>query len=265
VVLFCGGLGMRLRDYSENVPKPMVTVGYRPLLWNVMRYYAHYGHKDFVLCLGHKADVVKNYFLNYNEYLSNDFTMAKGGQDLRLAQSDIHDWTITFADTGLSSNIGERLLAARKYIRDEAVFLANYSDGLTDYPLPQLIDAFTRRDKIGCFLSVRPNHSFHIVSSREDGAVESIKGVGPSELYVNGGYFIFKQAVFDYLKPGEELVQEPFQRLIARNELTTCRYDGFWLSMETFKDKQQLDDMYARGETPWEVWKPSNPAADPTC
>ena len=255
VVLFCGGLGMRLREYSENIPKPMVNVGYRPILWNVMKYYAHYGHKDFILCLGHKADVIKNYFLNYNEYLSNDFTLSNGGKDLQLSNSDIHDWRITFADTGLTSNIGQRLKAVEKYLNGEEVFLANYSDGLTDFPLPTMIDYFLRQNKIGCFLSIRPNQSFHIVSMKENGLVKEITGLRRSDIWVNGGYFAFKREIFDYISPGEELVLEPFQRLIEKQELITYQYDGFWLSMETFKDKQRLDDMYSQGDTPWEVWK----------
>ncbi len=262
VVLFCGGLGMRLREFSENIPKPMVNVGYRPILWNVMKYYAHYGHKDFILCLGHKADVFKNYFLNYNEYLSNDFTLSNGGRDLQLSNSDIHDWRITFADTGLTSNIGQRLKAVEKYLNGEEIFLANYSDGLTDFPLPRLIDLFLLQNKIACFLSIRPNQSFHIVSMKENGLVREITGLGRSDIWVNGGYFAFKREIFDYIRPGEELVHEPFQRLIKKQELITYQYDGFWLSMETFKDKQRLDDMYSQGETPWEIWKAPNDASN---
>ena len=132
VVLFCGGLGMRLRDYSETIPKPMVNIGYRPILWHVMKYYAHYGHKDFILCLGHRADAVKNYFLNYNECASNDFVLSGGGKNLELLNSDIHDWRITFADTGIHSNIGQRLRAVEMHLEGEEEFLANYCDGLTD-------------------------------------------------------------------------------------------------------------------------------------
>src|SRR5207249_7966203 len=165
-------------------------------------------------------------------------------------------WKITFADTGLSSNIGQRLKAVEKYLEGEEAFLANYSDGLSDFHLPGLVDYFFQQDKIGCFLSIRPNHSFHIVSMNGDGIVKGINGVGRSDIWVNAGYFAFRKEIFDYINPGEELVQEPFQRLIEKKELITCRYEGFWLGMETFKDKQQLDDMYSHGETPWEVWKP---------
>jgi glucose-1-phosphate cytidylyltransferase len=135
VVLFCGGMGMRIREYSDSIPKPMVPIGYRPLLWHLMKYYAYYGHKDFILCLGYKADAVKDYFLNYNECVSNNFVLSNGGKKLRLLSSDIHDWNITFVDTGITSNIGQRLKAVEPYLQGESVFLANYSDGLTDLPL----------------------------------------------------------------------------------------------------------------------------------
>ena len=127
VVLFCGGLGMRLREYSESIPKPMVPVGYRPILWHVMKYYAHFGHKDFILCLGYRADVIKEYFLDYNECLSNDFTLSQGARKIELANSDIDSWRITFVDTGMQANIGQRLKAVQPYLEGEEAFLANYA------------------------------------------------------------------------------------------------------------------------------------------
>ena len=258
VVLFCGGLGMRLREHSESIPKPMVTIGYRPILWHVMKYYANFGHKDFILCLGYKADIIKKYFLNYEECLSNDFTMSAGGKDLKLSNSDIQDWKITFVDTGLNSNIGQRLKSVEKYLEGEEMFLANYADGLTDLSLPKLIDYFSSKKKVGCFLSVKPTHSFHVVAIQNDGIVQDIQDLSRSGIWFNGGYFVFRNEIFKYIKPGEELVHEPFQRLIKKQELTAYKYDGFWMSMDTFKDKQRLDDMYSRGETPWEVWRPSS-------
>jgi glucose-1-phosphate cytidylyltransferase len=257
VVLFCGGLGMRLKEYSETIPKPMVHIGYRPILWYVMKYYAHYGYKDFILCLGYKADTIKNYFLDYKEYLSNDFILSNGGRELQLFNRDIQDWKITFVDTGLNSNVGQRLKAVEKYLEGEEIFLANYTDGLTDFYLPNLIDYFHKNNKIACFLSVRPNHSFHIVSAQEDGIVTRIQSLAASDIWINGGFFVFKREIFDYLNPGEDLVQEPFLRLIEKKELITWKYEGFWMCMDTFKDKQILDEMYAQGDTPWEVWKPS--------
>ena len=162
IVLFCGGLGLRMRDYADQIPKPMVPIGYRPILWHVMKYFAHFGHKDFILCLGYRSDLIKQYFLNYNECLSNDFVLSKGGKNLELANSDIHDWRITFVDTGLRSNIGQRLLAVQQYVANEGVFLANYTDGLTDLDLSSYLDYARQRDKIATFLSVKPSLSYHV-------------------------------------------------------------------------------------------------------
>ncbi len=254
VVLFCGGFGTRMRDYSESIPKPMVNIGYRPILWQVMKYYAHYGHKDFILCLGYKADLIKSYFLNYNEWLSNNFTLSNGG-NIKLFNSDIEDWNITFVDTGLTANIGERFKAVEKYLEGEDVFLANYSDGLTDLHLPTYIENFHKLNKIASFLSVRPSQSFHLVDMNEDGLVKDIQDVKNRDIWINGGYFIFQKEIFKYINQGEELVLEPFQRLIARQQLFSYKYTGFFGVMDTFKEKQQLDDMYAQGERPWEVWK----------
>lgn len=260
VVIFCGGFGMRIREYSDIVPKPMVPIGPRPILWNVMRYYAHFGHKDFILCLGHQAEVIKNYFLNYNEALSNDFVISGGGKQIKLLSSDIHDWTITFADTGLRSNIGQRLKAVEKYLDDEEIFLANYSDGLTDFHLPDAIEHFKRKNAIASFLAVKPSQSFDVVRTRDGDEVEALEHVTKSGMMVNAGYFTFRHEIFDYIKEGEELVYEPFRRLMKERRLVAYKYDGFFLSMDTFKEKQMIDEMSARGETPWEVWHTPNVA-----
>src|SRR5712692_9557756 len=256
VVLFCGGLGMRLRDYSETIPKPMVNIGDRPILWHVMKYYAHYGHKDFILCLGHRADAVKNYFLNYNECASNDFVLSAGGKNLELLNSDIQDWRITFTDTGINSNIGQRLKAVEKYLDGEKEFLANYSDGLTDLPLPKQLVHFHQQGKVASFVCVRPNLSYHMVSFQEGSSlVADIHAIDNGEVRINGGYFIFKKEIFKYMRDKEELVKEPFHRLLQEKQLMGYSYDGFWASMDTFKDKQQLESLYAGGVAPWEVWK----------
>ena len=254
VVLFCGGLGMRLREIGDDIPKPMVPIGYRPILWHLMKYYAHFGHRDFILCLGHRADVIKKYFLNYEETISNDFVLSGGGRQVELMNSDISDWRITFADTGIASNLGQRLKAVQRYVEDEETFLANYADGLTDLHLPTLIEHFQRGGKIANFVCVRPNLSYHAVSVDGDGLVDDIMAMNKTNLRVNGGYFLFQREIFDYLCHGEELVQEPFQRLIAAKQLLAYPYDGFFACMDTFKDKQHLEDLYARGKAPWQVW-----------
>jgi glucose-1-phosphate cytidylyltransferase len=272
VVLFCGGLGMRIREAGESVPKPMVHVGDRPILWHVMKYYAHFGHKDFILCLGYRADVIKNYFVNYNEFMSNDFVLSKGGKDVRVFNSDIDDWTVTFVDTGANANIGQRLKAVERYLDGEDVFLANYSDNLTDFQLPKLIDRFHEQNKTAAFLCVRPNLSCHYVSMGQTGLIEQIKTMGQSDILINGGYFVFKRSIFDHIRDGEELVQEPFRRLIEAKDLVGYEYDGFWKSMDTFKEKQELDDLHSKGNAPWQLWKKNgkgpamvsaNPAAKP--
>ncbi len=255
VVLFCGGMGMRIREFSDSIPKPMVPVGSRPILWNIMRYYAHYGHKDFILCLGYKADVIKQYFLTYQEAYSNDFVLSKGGKDIELLGSDIQDWRITFVDTGLQSNIGQRLKAVEKYLAGEDVFFANYTDGLTDLPLNKVIDHFNKKGKIASFVSVKPSWSFDIVNMKDSDHVEGLVHITKSGIWVNAGYFTFRKDIFRYIKKGEELVYEPFQRLIKEQQIVTYKHDGFFLAMDTFKEKMMIDDLHARGETPWEVWK----------
>jgi glucose-1-phosphate cytidylyltransferase len=256
VVLFCGGLGMRIREAGENIPKPMVQVGGRPILWHLMKYYAHFGHKDFILCLGYRGEVIKNYFVNYAEFLSNDFVLSGGGKDLKVFHSDIHDWTITFADTGAKANLGQRLKSVERYLDGEEMFLANYSDNLTDFHLPDLIERFNRQNKTAAFLCVRPAVSCHFVSLGKGGLVREIKSIAESDLRINGGYFVFRRSIFDYIHDGEELVHEPFHRLIETNNLLGHPYDGFWKSMDTFKEKQELDDLAENGCAPWELWKP---------
>ena len=254
VVLFCGGLGMRLREYSEAVPKPMVPIGYRPVLWHVMKYYAHYGHKDFILCLGYKADVIKKYFLEYDECVTNDFVLSKGGKNVKLLASDISDWNITFVDTGLVSNIGQRLKAVQKHLAGQEMFLANYSDGLSDLPLPSMVESFRKSENIACFAGVKPRSSFHLVSADSNGVVKSINHVSKSGARINGGFMVLRQEVFNYMRDGEELVEEPFRRLIAEGKLMAYLYDGYWACMDTFKEKQDLDDAFGQGKAPWAVW-----------
>jgi glucose-1-phosphate cytidylyltransferase len=219
-----------------------------------MKYYAHFGHRDFILCLGYRGDMIKDFFVNYKEWVSNDFMLADGGQSIELLNRDIDDWRITFVDTGLHANIGERLVAVREHLKNEDYFLANYSDGLTDLNLTTYIDRCREQDVIGSFLAVRTWHSFHAVKAQDDGFVTSIGKLNDTEFWVNGGFFLFKGAIFDYIDQGEELVEAPFDRLISARELFAYRYEGFWRAMDTFKDKIEVDRAYARGHAPWQVW-----------
>lgn len=255
VVLFCGGLGTRLREHSDTIPKSLVSIGYRPIIWHLMRYYSHFGHNEFVLCLGYRGDLVREYFLNYNEAMSNDFTLSDGGRHIDLHKSDIEDWKITFVDTGLHSNIGQRLMAVREYIDGEKEFLANYSDGLSDLPLDVMIDDFHSKDAIAGFVAVRTSQSFHAAKFSDDGYVTSLGELGKADFWINGGFFIFRNSIFDYVKNGEELVEEPFTRLIGEKKLAAFPHTGYWQAMDTFKDKINFDRSYAQGDAPWQVWK----------
>jgi glucose-1-phosphate cytidylyltransferase len=263
VVLFCGGQGLRIRDYSENIPKPLIPIGSRPILWHVMRYYAHFGHKDFILCLGYKGETIKQFFLNYNECMSNDFVLSQGGKKLELLNSDIHDWNITFADTGIDSNIGQRLKSVEKYLDGERLFLANYTDGLTDLHLPTLIERAKDTGCIATFLSAPPNLSYHMVYSNAHGMVTDIREMTKSNLRINSGYFTFRSEIFDYISNGDDLVAESFPRLIGDQQLLAYEHDGFFLAMDTFKDRQQMEDLLARGNPPWEIWKKTPPHSTP--
>lgn len=255
VVLFCGGLGTRLREHSGTIPKPLVNVGYRPILWHLMRYYAHFGHKDFILCLGYRGDLIREYFLNFREEMSTDFVMSNGGRTIELLDQDTDDWRITFVETGMHSNLGQRLMRVRHLLQGEDMFLANYSDGLSDLPLDEYLAQVQSRDAIASVLAVRPSQSFHAVRSDADGYVTALEEVSQSDYWINAGFFCLRQEIFDYMHHGEELVLEPFRRLIAQRRLFTLKYGGFWAAMDTFKDKITLDRMEARGDCPWMVWK----------
>lgn len=258
VVLFCGGLGMRLRDYAENVPKPLVPIGYRPIIWHLMKYYSFFGHKEFVLCLGYRGDLIKHYFLNYEEFVTNDFVLSEGGRRRELLSSDIEDWRITFVDTGLTTTIGERLRLVRKYVEGDELFLANYADGLTDLHLPDQIAHIREHDRVASFLCVKPNLSYHAVSAQRSGVVTGFVDIVDAGVRVNGGFFVFKSDIFRYIEEGDELVIQPFQRLIKDGQLLAYNYDGFWMAVDTAKEKKRVDDLFATGQPPWEVWNPKN-------
>jgi glucose-1-phosphate cytidylyltransferase len=218
-----------------------------------MKYYAHYGHKDFVLCLGYKGNAIKEYFLRYDEYVSNDFVWSHGGRDIRYVNRDIDDWTITFVETGVNATIGERLKAVEPYLKGENMFLANYSDGLSDVPLPALIENFEQSRAIASLLLVQPTASFDIVKTGRDGHVNEICALTSSDIWINGGYFVLRPEIFEHIAPGDELVREPFQRLIEANALISQKYTGFWQCMDTFKDKQRLEELN-HGAAPWKIW-----------
>ena len=257
VVIFCGGQGLRMREASEVAPKPMIPIGGRPVLWHVMKYYAHFGFTDFVLCLGYKAEAIKHFFLTYSEAMANDFVLSNGGASVHLLKTDIHDWNITFVDTGLQASIGERLYAVRHLLGDDEMFLANYGDTLTDADLPTLIARSKEANATASLLAVRPNYSFHVVSMQDDGRVRGMLDVTRSDIWINGGYFVFRREFLEQLRPGEDLVEEPLKRLLDKNQVLAQRHEGFWAPMDTLKDKQWLESLHESGKAPWQVWDPN--------
>jgi glucose-1-phosphate cytidylyltransferase len=231
----------------------MVQIGTRPILWHLMKYYAHFGHKDFILCLGHKGNCIKDYFLHYDESVSNNFVWSQGGKNVHFLNRDIDDWTITFVETGATSNIGQRLKTVEPYLKGDEMFFANYGDGLSDVPLPAMLNTFRSSKAVASLLLVQPTASFDLVQAGLDGLVEQVRPLAQSNIWINGGFFIMRDEIFHHIHPGEELVREPFQRLIERQALMSYKYSGFWQCMDTFKDKQRLEELNL-STAPWKVW-----------
>jgi glucose-1-phosphate cytidylyltransferase len=254
VVLFCGGYGMRMRNSADDgIPKPMQMIGPRPLIWHVMRYYAHFGHKDFILCLGYGASHIKDYFLAYQEAASNDFVMRGGSVD--LMHSDISDWSITFVDTGEESAIGERLRRVRQYLDGDEYFLANYADVLTDAPLDDIVEQFHQSGAAASMMIVPPNSSLHCVDVSELGEVKDIMPLAQQSVWINGGYFVLSQDIFEHVPPGGDLVADGCGTLAGQGRLFGYRYRGFWKPADTFKERADLDAGYHQGKRPWMVWE----------
>ncbi len=257
VVLFCGGLGMRMRDGVSTAPKPMTMVGERPLLWHVMRYYAHYGHTDFVLCLGYGAAAVKDFFLTYDETRSNDFVIENGARDVKLFSTDISDWRITLVDTGLNSAIGERLRRVRRFVDGEEMFMANYADVLTTAPLPDMIDRFKASSAAASLLAVPPQSSHHVVDIGDDGLITQVTPMQDLRQWENGGYFLLRPSIFDHLNEGEDLVEDALmRRLVPQRRVLAYPYKGYWSPADTVKERTQLEEMYQQGNCPWMIWDP---------
>lgn len=254
VVLFCGGLGMRMRSGTESLPKPMMPIGSRPVLWHIMKYYAHFGHTEFILALGYGANAVKDYFLTYQETHSNDFILRDGGREVQLLSSDISEWTITFVDTGMDTPIGERLRRVRHHLGGDEVFLANYGDVLTDAPMNDIIAEFMTTDAVGSLLAVPPQDSFHVVRVAEDGRMTGLEAVARMEMCINGGYFVLRQGIFDYLGEGEDLVMDACVRAARAGRFRAHKHDGFWAPMDTLKERSALEEMNRSGHRPWAVW-----------
>jgi glucose-1-phosphate cytidylyltransferase len=253
VVLFCGGYGMRMRNGpDDDVPKPMQLVGPRPLLWHVMRYYAHFGHREFVLCLGYGARHITDFFLSYTETASNDFVL-RGGK-VELLSTDISDWSITFVHTGVESPIGERLRRVREHVAGEEIFLANYADVLTDAPLDDMIGKFAAADAGALMMVVPPQSTFHCAELDGD-RVRAISSANQLPVWENAGFFVLRQEIFDHIPDNGDLVVDACGTLAGKRRLLAYPYRGYWQAADTFKERAALDAAYDSGDRPWMLWE----------
>ena len=251
VVILCGGLGTRLRNETEFRPKPMVEIGNRPLLWHIMKLYAHQGHDAFVLALGYKGEQIKQYFLNY-EAMTRDITVRLGaGADVTLHGRNIEPWTVTLADTGTDAMTGARVKRVQRYVDDET-FMLTYGDGVADIDFARLIAFHRQHGRLATVTGVRPPSRFGELLTSGTSVVEFSEKPASSHGYINGGFFVFNRAVFDYLSDDDACVleREPLERLAKDRELEMFPHDGYWQCMDTPRDLQHLQDAWRRG-APW--------------
>ena len=256
VVILCGGQGMRLREETEYRPKPLLEVGGRPILWHIMKIYAHAGFRDFVLCLGYRGQMIKEYFLNY-EAMNNDFTICLGQQQ-RVAYHNAHaeqDFNVTMADTGLETMTGGRVSIVRKYIDDEN-FMVTYGDGVADLDVRAVLDFHMSHGRIATVTSVRPTSRFGILDLSDEGKVRGFVEKPQLDGWANAGFLVFNRRIFDYLS-GENCImeREPLERLAREGELMAYRHEGFFYAMDTYREYLYLNDLWTSGRAPWTIWK----------
>ena len=255
VVVLCGGLGTRLREETEYRPKPMVEVGGRPILWHIMKSYAHNGFTDFVLCLGYRGNMIKEYFLNY-EAMNNDFTIGLGQQS-QIRYNALHEeqgFQVTLADTGLNTMTGGRLKRIQKYL-DGDTFMLTYGDGLADINMRKLLEFHKSHGKLATVTAVLPPSRYGILQIEKAGKVDKFLEKPRTESFASAGFFVLQRGVFDYLG-GDDCIfeQEPLGRLSADGQLMAYQHDGFFYSMDTYREYQYLNDLWAKEEAPWKVW-----------
>ena len=253
VVILCGGLGTRLREETEYKPKPMVEIGGKPVLWHIMKIYAYFGFRRFILCLGYKGSVIKDYFLNY-EAMSNDFTINLGRGNHLAYQSNHGEQglNVTLADTGLKTMTGGRIKRIEKYI-DTDTFMLTYGDGLADINIDDLFTFHQGHGKLATLSATLPPSRFGILELTERNQVKQFREKVQTE-WINGGFLVFNRLVFDYLDPDCILESGPMEKLAAEKQLMAFRHDGFWIGMDTYREYEMLNKIWDSGNAPWKVW-----------
>ncbi|MEK6967023.1 MAG: glucose-1-phosphate cytidylyltransferase [Nanoarchaeota archaeon] len=253
VVILCGGRGTRMNELTDDLPKPLASIGGKPILWHIMKIYAHYGFKEFVLCLGYKGEKIKEYFMDYHSWKNTDFTVKLGKEhDIKHHKEDTEDWTITFANTGVSTNTGGRIKKVEKYVTEDQ-FFCTYGDGVSNINIQELLKFHNKIGKIATLTCVKPLSQFGILKLKNN-LVTEFKEKPLLNDYINGGFFVFKKEMFDYLKENDILEKTPLETLARKNQLAAFKYDGFWQCMDTFKDYQALNDVWHANQAKWKVW-----------
>ena len=252
-VILAGGLGTRIREETEFKPKPMVEIGGRPVLWHIMKHLSCYGIERFVICVGYKGDIIRDYFLNYRAR-NNDFSVSLGPKNELKLHSDHQEsnWSVTVAETGALTNTGGRVLAIQKYVAGEN-FLCTYGDGLSDLNIHKLVEFHNQKNRLATVTAVRPLSRFGIMDLDDLDNVKSFKEKPQVEGWINGGFFIFRPQIFDYLNPDIVLENEPLQELAQQNQLSAFKHEGFWQPMDTFRESKMLNDMWDSGQAPWKT------------
>lgn len=255
VVILCGGMGTRMREETEFKPKPLVPIGRMPVLWHIMKIYSHYGFRDFILCLGYKGEMIKEYFLNFEE-MTNDFTLNLRSKKEKVTHHNkerLEDWNITFVDTGFETNTGGRVKGIEHLVDGDEFFLT-YGDGLSNVNISKLLDYHRSKKKVGTLTAINPTSPFGIIEVA-NGIAKSFKEKPRLEGLINGGFFVFNKKIFDYLEENSILEEEPLKRLTAEKGLAVYEHNDFWQCMDTFKDVERLNKMWREGDTPWKVWE----------
>lgn len=253
VVILCGGKGTRLREETEKKPKPLLSIGNYPILWHIMKHYSHYGFNEFILCLGYKGDLIKEYFLNYqNRRWDIQLNLKEGKKSLLLGDNQIENWNITFAHTGVETNTGGRIKRIENYIDGEYFFLT-YGDGLSDVNLRKLEEFFLLKGKTGVITGIRPQSKYGVISVGNDNIITGFKEKPMLNDHINGGFCVFHKNIFNFLEDNSVLEQEVFEKLAGERELAMYKHEGFWKCMDTYKDFLELNKMWEQGDTPWKV------------
>lgn len=258
VVILCGGMGTRIRDASELLPKPMLPIGGKPIVWHIMKGYAAHGYRDFVLCLGYKGWVIKEFFLNYHAMTTDvEVTLGRHGATRYIGRHDEEDWTVTLADTGETTYTGARVARVRRYLEGEDVFLLTYGDGVADVDIRALVAYHRAHGKIATVTAVHPPGRFGEMRTEDGRVTEFNEKPQTTEGFINGGFFVCDaKRIWDYLDedPKTSLEGEPVRRLARDGELVAYEHHGFWQPMDTFREYTMLNDLWTAGEAPWKVW-----------